>query len=70
MKYKQAFFKGRSKSRNEEIVKIFKLFKGTESMGRGIPIILEHYKEEIFEILDDELIITFPNKNYQQITKS
>ncbi|MFV0288001.1 MAG: RNA-binding domain-containing protein [Mycoplasmatales bacterium] len=67
---KEAFFKGRSKSRNEDIVKIFKLFKGTESIGRGIPIILEHYKEEIFEILDDELIITFPNKNYQQITKS
>ncbi len=62
----EAFFEGRSKARNKEIVNIFKIFKETESIGRGIPIILEQYNKSIFRILDDELIVSFPNYNYVQ----
>ncbi len=60
---KEAFYKGSSKPRNPELVSIFRSMNITESVGRGIPDVLEVYSKDIFTFLDDQLIIRVPKRN-------
>ncbi len=60
---KEAFFEGRSRPRNQELVDLFRLLNITESVGRGIPKVIEVYGTDIFTFLDDELIVNIPKRN-------
>lgn len=57
---KEEFFKGVSKLRNPELMRILHDLEFVEQTGFGIPTIVKVYGEETFEFLDDFVMVTIP----------
>ena len=57
---KDEFFKGVSKPRNEQLMEIFSRLGIVEHTGHGIPVIVEKYGKDIFEISDSFIRISIP----------
>lgn len=54
------FLKGKSVPRNREIMRIFKDMDLVEQLGSGIKRILQVYDENVFEITDNFITVSFP----------
>ena len=57
---KEEFFKGVSKPRNEQLMEIFTRLGIVEHTGHGIPVIVEKYGKEVFEISDSYIRVIIP----------
>ena len=57
---KEQFYKGFSKPRNVQLMKIFNQLDIVDHTGHGIPIIVEKYGKEAFEINDNYIMVTIP----------
>ena len=57
---KEEFFKGVSKPRNEQLMDIFTRLGIVEHTGHGIPLIVEKYGKDIFEISDSYIRVIIP----------
>ncbi len=57
---KNEFFNGVSKPRNEQLMEIFARLGIVEHTGHGIPVIVEKYGKEAFEISDSYIRVTIP----------
>lgn len=57
---KKQFFEGISKPRNVTLMRIFLSMGLVEHTGHGIPTIVEHYGESVFEIEDNYIRCTIP----------
>ena len=56
----EQFYKGFSKPRNVQLMKIFNQLDIVDHTGHGIPIIVEKYGKEAFEINDNYIMVTIP----------
>ncbi len=54
------FYRGISKPRNIQLMKIFSDLDIVDHTGHGVPIIIEKYGREAFEINDNYIIVTIP----------
>ena len=54
------FYRGISKPRNIRLMKIFSDLDIVDHTGHGIPIIIEKYGRDAFEISDNHIIVTIP----------
>ena len=54
------FYRGISKPRNIRLMKIFSDLDIVDHTGHGVPIIIEKYGKEAFEIKDNYIIVTIP----------
>ena len=57
---KEEFFKGISKPRNKKLMKILSDLDIVEHTGHGIPVIIEKYGKEVFEITENYILVTIP----------
>ncbi len=57
---KEMFFKGISTPRNKELMRILSDLDYVEQTGYGVPKILQHYNQDIFEIEDNYINVTIP----------
>ena len=57
---KVEFFNGVSNPRNSVLMRIFLKLGIVEHTGHGVPIIIEKYGKEAFEINDKHIIVTIP----------
>ena len=57
---KVEFFNGVSNPRNFVLMRIFLKLGIVEHTGHGVPIIIEKYGKEVFEINDNHIIVTIP----------
>jgi len=57
---KTEFFNGVSNPRNSVLMRIFLKLGIVEHTGHGVPIIIEKYGKEVFEINDNHIIVTIP----------
>ena len=56
----EEFYRGISKPRNIRLMKIFSDLDIVDHTGHGVPIIIEKYGKEAFEINDNHIIVTIP----------
>ncbi len=56
----QEFFNGISKPRNEQLMDIFTRLGIVEHTGHGIPVIVEKYGKNVFEISDNYIRVSIP----------
>ena len=56
----EEFYRGISKPRNTRLMKIFSDLDIVDHTGHGVPIIIEKYGKEAFEINDNHIIVTIP----------
>ena len=56
----EEFYRGISKPRNTRLMKIFSDLDIVDHTGHGVPIIIEKYGKEAFEISDNHIIVTIP----------
>ncbi|MBE6143597.1 MAG: winged helix-turn-helix transcriptional regulator [Erysipelotrichaceae bacterium] len=56
----EEFYRGISKPRNTRLMKIFSDLDIVDHTGHGVPIIIEKYGKEAFEINDKHIIVTIP----------
>lgn len=56
----EEFYQGISKPRNTRLMKIFSDLDIVDHTGHGVPIIIEKYGKEVFEINDNHIIVTIP----------
>lgn len=56
----EEFYRGISKPRNTRLMKIFSDLDIVDHTGHGVPIIIEKYGKEVFEINDNHIIVTIP----------
>lgn len=56
----EEFYRGISKPRNTRLMKIFSDLDIVDHTGHGVPIIIEKYGREAFEINDNHIIVTIP----------
>lgn len=68
----EMFFKGISKPRNNELMRVLSDLDYVEQTGYGIPKVLKHYKKEIFDINSNYVRVSIPfdkkvlnSENYQ-----
>ena len=54
------FYRGISKPRNIRLMKIFSDLDIVDHTGHGVPIIIEKYGRDAFEISDNHIIVTIP----------
>lgn len=54
------FYRGISKPRNIRLMKIFSDLDIVDHTGHGIPIIIDKYGREVFDISDNHIIVTIP----------
>ena len=54
------FYHGISKPRNIRLMKIFSDLDIVDHTGHGVPIIIEKYGRDAFEISDNHIIVTIP----------
>ena len=54
------FYRGISKPRNARLMKIFSDLDIVDHTGHGVPIIIEKYGREAFDISDNHIIVTIP----------
>ena len=54
------FYRGISKPRNVRLMKIFSDLDIVDHTGHGVPIIIEKYGREAFDISDNHIIVTIP----------
>lgn len=57
---KEEFFKGVSKLRNPELMRILRELEFVEQTGFGVPTILKAYGESAFNFLDNFVMVTIP----------
>ncbi len=57
---KEQFYKGFSKPRNKQLMQIFSQLDIVDHTGHGIPIIVNKYGVEAFEINDNYILVTIP----------
>lgn len=57
---KESFYKGTSRPVNEKLQKIFGQLKLVEQTGHGVPIIINEYGKEAFDIEDNFITVTIP----------
>ena len=57
---REEFFRGITKPRNAALMKIFSDLDIVDHTGHGVPIIVEHYGREAFDIQDTYILITIP----------
>ena len=57
---KEEFFKGVSKPRNKQLMDIFTRLGIVEHTGHGIPLIVEKYGKDTFEICDSYIRVIIP----------
>lgn len=57
---KEEFFKGVSKPRNEQLMEIFTRLGIVEHTGHGVPVIVEQYGRDVFEISDSYIRVVIP----------
>ncbi len=57
---KEQFYKGFSNPRNKQLMKIFSQLDIVDHTGHGIPIIVNKYGVEAFEISDNYILVTIP----------
>ena len=57
---KEQFYKGFSKPRNAQLMKIFNQLDIVDHTGHGIPIIVDKYGKDSFEISDNYIMVTIP----------
>ncbi|HQC55104.1 MAG TPA: putative DNA binding domain-containing protein [Clostridia bacterium] len=56
----EQFYMGFSKPRNLQLMKIFSQLDIVEHTGHGVPIIIDRYGKEAFDINDNYIIVTIP----------
>lgn len=56
----EEFYRGISKPRNVRLMKIFSDLDIVDHTGHGVPIIIDKYGREAFEISDNHIIMTIP----------
>ena len=56
----EEFYRGISKPRNVRLMKIFSDLDIVDHTGHGVPIIIEKYGREAFDISDNHIIVTIP----------
>ncbi|MDD4070512.1 MAG: putative DNA binding domain-containing protein [Candidatus Izemoplasmatales bacterium] len=56
----EQFYMGFSKPRNVQLMKIFSLLNIVDHTGHGIPIIINKYGKEAFDIRDNYIMVTIP----------
>lgn len=56
----EEFYRGISKPRNVRLMKIFSDLDIVDHTGHGVPIIIDKYGREAFEISDNHIIVTIP----------
>ena len=57
---KEEFYKGFSKPRNFQLMKIFSQLDIVEHTGHGVPIIIEKYGKDVFDINSNYIMVTIP----------
>ena len=57
---KERFYKGTSRPVNEKLQKIFGQLRYVEQTGHGVPIIVNKYGKEAFDIENDFIVVTIP----------
>ena len=60
---KEQFYKGFSKPRNLQLMKIFSQLDIVDHTGHGVPIIVNKYGEGAFDINDNYILVTIPFDN-------
>ena len=66
---KEEFYKGISKPVNSKLQKIFGQLGYVEQTGHGIPLIINNYGKQAFDIMDNFINVTIPF-NYEKINYS
>ncbi len=68
---KEEFFAGITRPRNAALMKIFSDLDIVDHTGHGIPIIVDHYGREAFDIQDTYILVTIPfNQELLEKTKT
>lgn len=57
---KEEFFNGISKPRNEQLMNIFTRLGIVEHTGHGVPVIVDKYSKDVFEISDSYIRVIIP----------